>query len=469
MNWKSTLGAFLVLVAVGAYYLLVAEPEHKSEVSKEAQKVVLTTFEDKDIQKLEIKKGEKSEPVKAVREGEKRWKIISPVETLGDRWAWDGAARKMAKLKAKRFVKEAPDDLSAFGLDKPRVTVTATAKDGKVVTLLLGNENKFDDTVFAKTADKTRVVTVDKDVFSAVDKDLMALREKRLLDFEQKDVTKFTVEVVHLDGDNKGERGKYTLAREGEKWRLLEPIEDMADKSTASSVLSSIKNLRAESFEKEKVENPAEEGLSEPGIHVEIFIKGKEKPLELWVQKPKEGEEASKQQLLATAGKGHPLAKVKGYIFKNVDKKLFDLRDKSLLEFKRKDVKKITVRDKDKSYTVVGSGEPLEWSIEEPEKAKAKKYKVSSLLSSLSYLKAKEFADENPKDLENYGLDKPDKEITLYNEKGEELARLLIGKADGDMYFAKGAKQKRVSKLDKKSVDRWAWKVDDVKEDKDKK
>ncbi|NOZ85971.1 MAG: DUF4340 domain-containing protein [Deltaproteobacteria bacterium] len=491
MNWKATIGALVVLLGVGAYYLLVAEPEHMEKVAKEAKKTVLTTFDDKDIQKIEVKKGQDAKPVTAERRGEKKWVITSPVQTRGDRYAWDGIARKMAKLKAKRFIKDSAGDLKPFGLDKPRVVVTATTKAGKVVSLLLGEDNKFDNTVFAKTADATRIVSVDKDVFSSADKDLLGLRDKKLLDFEQKDVQRFTVKVVH-EQEKKGEEQskkktkktrkakkesqeksiettvEYTLNRKGDDWELEKPIKGPADKSTASSILSSISNIRAESFVKEKVKDLADAGIESPGLQVTIELKGKKEPLKVWVEKPKPGEEASKQELLATAGPGNPLAKIKGYIYKNVDKGLFQLRDKSLVKFDRKDVKKIVVRDKDVSYTLEAAGEPINWKITAPTTAPAKKYKVSSLLSSLSYLKAKEFAEESASDLSKYGLDKPDREITLFDKAGKELARLLIGKADGDVYYAKGAAQKRVSKLDKKAVDRWAWKMDDV-QDKNKK
>ena len=47
---------------------------------------------------------------------------------------------------------------------------------------------------------------------------------------------------------------------------------------------------------------------------------------------------------------------------------------------------------------------------------------------------------------------------------GSLLATLLVGTAESELYYAKGASQKRVSRIDQKAADRWAWKVEDVEE-----
>jgi len=460
MNWKSTLVALVVLLGVGGYFLFVAQPEHKLEAAAEAQKTVLTTFEDKQIQSLEIQRG--GERLVAKRAGEKKWRITEPIEALGDRHALDGIARKLAKLTAKRFVREAADDLAPFGLQEPKVTVTATSDSGQVVTVMLGASNEFDDTVFARTADLTRVVGVDKEVLAAADKSLHDLREKKLLDFEQKDATKVTVELAGKD--------PFVLEKRGEDWHLAKPIEERADKSTASSVLSTLRNVRAESFEQERVAALADHGLDQPALHAVVEVQGQEGPVELWVAAPPEGtEDVAKVTLLASAGVGQPVAKVKGHVVKNVDKSLFDLRDKQLLRFERKAVRRIKVTRGESFYIVEGEGDPVEWQLAAPKQGAVKKHKVSSLLSSLSYLKAKEFADEAPGALAPFGLEKPERQVELFGEENKPLATLLVGQAEGEFYFAKGAAQQRVSKIDKKAADRWAWNVEDVQETGEKK
>ena len=456
MNWKSTLVALVVLLGVGGYFLFAAEPEHNREVAVEAQKTVLTTFEDKQIQRLEFLHGE--EKVVARREGEKKWRITEPISTLADPHALNNVARKLAGLTAKRFVAETADDLAPFGLDAPRVTVSATGDNGQVATVMFGADNSFDETVFARTADLTRVVTVDKEVLAAVDKTLHDLREKKLLDFEQEDATGITIEIAGKAG--------YALKKVGEDWQITRPLEGPADKSAASSVLSTLRNVRAESFEQEQVAALADHGLDQPALHATIAVEGREQPVELWVaQPPADVEDVSKTDLLATAGVGLPLAKVKGHLVKNVDKSVFELRDKQLLAFDRKAVKRIKVTSGNAFYIVEGEGDPVEWKLAAPKQGAVKKYKVSSLLSSLSYLKAAEFADEAPGALGRFGLAKPERQVELFGDDDAPLATLLVGNADGEHYFAKGAAQKRVSKIDKKAADRWAWKVEDVQED----
>jgi hypothetical protein len=100
----------------------------------------------------------------------------------------------------------------------------------------------------------------------------------------------------------------------------------------------------------------------------------------------------------------------------------------------------------------------------EPEKRQAKSWKISNITSNLSGLQAVEFVDEKTKDLKPYGLDAP-RITAIAREKGEEVARVLIGKDKGQNTFAKAANSALVVLIKKEEADRLMVTLSDLAEE----
>ncbi len=89
--------------------------------------------------------------------------------------------------------------------------------------------------------------------------------------------------------------------------------------------------------------------------------------------------------------------------------------------------KKIVVEKKDKS-----------WKIVSPIKTNADEVIVERIVSDFSELKPEKIVDKNPSNLKKYGLENPERAISLYSKTGEKYTILFGDKGPlGDEYYAK--------------------------------
>jgi len=107
-------------------------------------------------------------------------------------------------------------------------------------------------------------------------------------------------------------------------------------------------------------------------------------------------------------------------------KKVPELRDRKLLAFKARDVRKIEVKHPDGEVVIEGDGET--WSQVKPEKAKLEGYKVRSLLWKVEDLEFKEEWQATAVPPEVRGLDNPAATVTLWLQGDKKLDSLKLGK-----------------------------------------
>ncbi|HEA64519.1 MAG TPA: DUF4340 domain-containing protein [Candidatus Aminicenantes bacterium] len=110
--------------------------------------------------------------------------------------------------------------------------------------------------------------------------------------------------------------------------------------------------------------------------------------------------------------------------------------EEKLLALSSDDVQKITFKKEDETISFQ-KDEEGEWLITEPLDAKADKYEVDRLASDFSDLNIERVVDEEPEELEKYGI--PQKEISLWFKDKDEPVKILIGMENplGNTFFAK--------------------------------
>jgi hypothetical protein len=80
----------------------------------------------------------------------------------------------------------------------------------------------------------------------------------------------------------------------------------------------------------------------------------------------------------------------------------------------------------------------------------AKRWKASSVLSSLETIKGASIVVDGPTpaQLHEYGLDQPAKTVTVIGEGGRILSKLLVGKTDKSKVYVKSEASPRVYEVD---------------------
>ena len=433
------------------------------------------------------------------------WKITEPVQTEADDAAVAAIVDKLESIKQKSELEGL--DLKTVGLAdeaKARLSISITEEGGKPQTLLVGEDNPFDQSVYVKKPGDAVVRVVAGTEKAPFEKELFDLRDKRVAHLDEAaEIRKVEVtpEVVAAR-PAKGAKAPaaaagalaYALERDGGSWKLLSPAPGPADGATVDKLVAAVKGLRATRVAEEKADEAAlrSYGLAAPKFTVTLTAAppgGKETfQRKLAIGQAPRGSEKTGAVTAKTYAKrddSPAVFEVDAQVLKDLGKELFDLQDKVVAKFDREAVRRIDYAFGDGKPTISvsrkkdappdGGTADEQFEVLAPSKGPAKKWKLSGSLFSLGGMKASAFGEATPKDqkgLARFGLDKPSRTVTLYGDKvGDKetvLARFLFGAETGPkdkprrfLLLEGGA---RVVEVDKPLYDELPQKPDDVQE-----
>ncbi|BCS31510.1 hypothetical protein TBR22_A07110 [Luteitalea sp. TBR-22] len=223
---RSTLILLALAAALGAYIWFV---EMKREVTDEdAPKTekVFTDLKAEAIAALELH-GSNGDRTRLKKQGV-GWTIESPVQVPADATEVSGVTSNLASLDLTRVIDEKPANLETFGLHAPRVSVTFTAGT-TTRTLLLGSKTATGGDTYAKLADAPRVFTVPSWLEQSLDRTTFQLRNKAIVTMDREAVDHLAII---------GAPGTIELKKQGDDWRLVQPLQARADAAEVSSLLT---------------------------------------------------------------------------------------------------------------------------------------------------------------------------------------------------------------------------------------
>ncbi len=429
----STLALVAALAAALASYAWfdvyqkgVADQKRKDEQN------TLFSFKKGDVQKLVVT--DKGETTTIERgQGDKaasEWLITSPIQTRADNLPVEAIIDKLAGLKRLRGV-EAAGDLKQYGLASPRIKVVLSLEGGKTAELDVGDDNPYDGTLFTKTGDGTDVDICEGALKYPLDKALFDLREKRVFEFDDNELSHLDVVTPKL---------AYTLVRNSSTdWKIVTPVQDKADAAKSQQLAASLKNLKATRFATESAtaDDLKKYGLDHAAFTVNITLGGEAAQKTLVVADVHEG---SQEHVYVKRAADPWIAEVPSSIVKDLDLTVADLRDKTVLAFKQEDAVGLLFTiganlsfgaDRHRTKTDAGFGQDS-WTMSAPALGDAKRWKASSILSTLETIKGSNIVAEEPTEAQllSYGLNPPEKTVSVIGECGKTLAKLLVGKTD---------------------------------------
>jgi hypothetical protein len=230
------------------------------------------------------------------------------------------------------------------------------------------------------------------------------------------------------------------VSHQGEGWTLLAPVVVPADQGEVDAVLTSLEGLESDEVVVENATDLAQYGLATPHLTVGIQVEGVPEPLQLQIgDKTPDG-----SGLYARLPSKPRVFLIPAYLLSSLEKKPFDLRDRSVLHLKREEVQRLDVAGPEGEYTITRAAGGDEWTITRPVNTLAGRWGVDGLLGVLEGLRMESVVAEEAKDLKPYGLDKPARVVTLTLKDGG-TRRLEIGKETPDKkYHVRDSSSSRV-------------------------
>ena len=401
----------------------------------------LLAFDKKDVTGLEIVAD--GERMSVEPEAESKWKITKPVSLRADTEAISDFLDKLRFTKVKEFPADAPKSLARYGLDRPaRVTIfLGKEKDRTSQALLLGKVEPARQGVYAMRPGESSVLLVGDDIWKALPKTVAALRDKTVVAYDRDKVAGLEVE---------SPKGKVTLARDGEKWRITAPEPLAADDGEVSGLLFKLREMRAAGF---FGEGPAsiDRYLAKPVVKISLREQGATAVKTLLVGPSPEKRRGRPMAYAGVVGQG-PVMLVDAQYVGDLSKSANDLRDRALFGFfDPRDVKRMRVKSGGQAMALERKSE-TEWRVTEPKAGKARENKVADLLYNFRSLRWKEVVSAKGDDAAKYGLDAPVLEVTLYKADGKELGSLRVGKKEADKVYVGTGSSPAIFALDPKQL-----------------
>jgi hypothetical protein len=441
MNFKTTLVLALILVIGITGVLFLKKQDKKREDIKQKEGKLLTIDKEK-IKEIFLEPSN----IHIVKDSTE-WKIVSPVQTDGDKSSIDAVVNMFDFAKIERTVSADPTQYASFGLNPPQGEMIIVHDKG-ADTLFMGDKTPTGSFVFARRSGSPEVIMTTTSLQSNIEKKLFDVRNKEVLEFDKNQIRTFTLQTP---------KSSFTLEKEGSNWKLAKPIAEKADDTKVNEILNRLDGERAKEFIDEDPVDLGKYGLSKPTTTVNLFL----------------GENRAQKSLLIGMSKGNQ------YFAKDVTRKpvflvdssfvgvlkptLFNLRNKKLADITSSDVNKIELIHSDSTITAE-KDTAGNWLLTAPEQHKAKNWKFTTVASSVSSLQAKEFVTDSPGSLKPYGLDKPVVRARLFKD-GNLLVDLELGAVKNDNVYARVADQKAVYLVEKSLVEKLKLKLPDIIEE----
>jgi len=248
----------------------------------------------------------------------------------------------------------------------------------------------------------------------------------RILPMEQESVNQVA---LIQDGDTTA-----VYQREGDQWIITSPVRTGADQNAVESNLSAFLEAEKNRTIATELTDLRPYGLDRPNIEVHItyndtarkvLLVGNENPTgsNVYTKLMESDSIYTSGTNLATEG----------------ERTLYDLRDKSILDFEQNAISRVVVSRQNGNDIVMNKVGP-NWRMQVPQVA-VQSSQVTGMLRSLTNGEAQEFFAEVPDNLDEYGLNTPQYTVSLFSNDTSRVAALQIGEpseeATSPDYFAR--------------------------------
>lgn len=428
MKLIKTLALFGVLIVLAAYvyFYEIKGGEEREKQQQTEEKIV--NFNSDSVQFIELRSVFKQFRFERSEDG---WQVVRPIETAGDKNAIDGMLNTLKNIKKDREFTIRDGEQTQYGLVGRSLLVILGLQDGTRDSVRFGDATPVGNNVFAGKGDTT-VYTIAAYAKNNIDKELFDWRDKSVAKVKLDEVREFRL---------KNPAGEFTLSKTGNDWMLTSPINDRADNSTANTIIRKFDSGRVKSIVSENFDDPAQFGLRRPAYVVDLYL-GEAKAHKRVIFSDVSGNAANGKD------DSRPYVfSVDSAFIRDLDKSLFDLRLKTIVEFDQPAVDSITVWQRD-SLLTFSKDTSNNWIYDRNQKLKS--WKVNSLLSYLKNLKAEKFLIEKVSNPRKYGLDDPALIIKLF-QNGEQVQEVHLAKPREEQHVAYSVDAEKVIEIGKTS------------------
>lgn len=450
MNFRTTLIILVVFIILGGAYFFFGRPSPDTEQSKANQqkiREVYTLNQDK-IRQISLSfKDQAYQPLTLAKNADSIWQLTAPFTADADPPKIDEMLQDLLEKRVKQTLEA--EDLAQYGLQPPNIQIELwTEGETPAKTFLIGDRT-VNYSVYTKEQSESHIFLIESSALDDFTKSPSDLRNRDVFNFSPAEVTTLRLQV--------GDQPEIRCKRQGdsnpnvtgdtEGWEMTQPVKAKADTRAIEDIVSALSSLRVVVFETDGEYDPADYGLNQPRITVTLETTVDDSTSELQI-----GNDTGTPGRIYVAHSDHrAVYTVNREIYTKLNRTIFDLRDKRVIDFQRTATHRFVIRQGESKIECQKSVDG-EWEITAPVALKADEEAVDDLLFGVDALRAVAFIDDQPTSLQPYGLDSPSIEVS-FRMPDAEPAVLLVGKMAGNNIYVKAQNAKPVFLVKKPFLD----------------
>lgn len=430
--------AFLALVLWVYFYEI--EGEKTRQAAKEREESLLRLEQDQISSVRMDRPGQDSILLEKIGEG---WALKAPLEGPADKTSVDSLVRDLGTARIDRTFVEVGAGPGEYGLAEPRLKLTVEA-GGENRVLSVGSDDFTGSKVYVQVQGESQVHVVSDRLFTTADKKLMDWRDKKVISMERDKVA--VVEIFRASE-------KLRLKKENGKWMLESPLQEAADQSAVSGLLSSLEFAEAKRFVAEESDELGRYGLEKPRLRVRFQQEGQDQweTLELG----NEFEEAEDQYLARNPARS-PVFSIGKEVRDKLVQELWEFRDKDVIDVDQDEIASVSVNIGDQE--IHARREDYKWILEKPEEQKDKEALAYKFWYPMDDIK---FESIDAGSVEA-GTDLPAPQVRVRIELKDGSVRNFQFAREGERHVARKMESGRTGAISKEAFEKIRFKVDEI-------
>ena len=453
MNFRTTLVIIVLLAGIGgAYYLFFQEPSGQTtENEKPPMHQVYGVARD-TVQQVEITFADAAyQNLKLVKDATNNWRLTAPFQT-------DADSEKVSQMlddilnKGIKQTLEVPA-LAQYGLDTPSITLSLwTADENSPTATFLIGKKAINFSVYVKEKSEKHIFLIESSALDDLTKSPTDLRERSVIKFNPETVS--SIQFTHRNA----EPSTINCEKRDGTWHVGHPIKAKADAEEIENLLSELRSLKVSSFEADGADANVSTQLEKSGLddpRIQMVLTDADNTYTLGIGTSVESETGTQKRVyVKTTVYQDAIYTVSEDIYRLLNKSVFDLRDKRVIDFQRIDTVRIEIKQGEEA-TVCTKNFDNVWELQTPTgKIKADAKAVDDLLFGVDALEAVAFINDSTKSLVSYGLAPPSIEITFTQRGAEKPTVLQIGSHTQDStVYVKPEQSHQVSRVKRDLID----------------
>lgn len=451
MSFRTTLIIIVILIGITAtYFLFFNEPAENT--SKDDKPRIAETYDllREEIQKVRLSYADAAYQTMTIeKNSDNIWQITTPFVTDAN----SAKVNEMLDDFVNKRIRQTLDvtEYDQYGLEEPTIKIELwKSKESSPKTFLIGKKG-INYSVYTKEKSEAHIFLIESSALDDLSKSPTDIRDKSLIKFNPNSIIEIQFQKPEA----------FSCQKDGDIWKMTHPLSVNADTEEIEYILSELHALQASTFEADG-ENVTlllkKYGLDKPRIQFTLKDKSNKYGLNIGSVVPSTSDQgnADTERVYVQSVHQGGIYTVTDDIIRLLNKSVFDLRDKRVLDFQRGDTTKFEIQRGIQKIVGIKLDKDT-WQLQNTEKTVADPQAVSDLIFGVDSLEAVAFVTDSTNNLALYGLDHPKMQV-LFTIRGEDKpAVLLIGNnTKENSVYVKANNSEQITRVKRDLIDKIA-------------